>query len=96
MPEISLQTQCASLTDLVEVDSFGEPVGPLPRQTDKGFYEEGNMICGTWECEPGTLELDLNVTEFCDLLEGHWKFSSASGQVSDVKAGDSWVFPRGW
>ena len=96
MPEISIQTQCASLTDLVDVDSFGEPVGPLPRQTDKGFYQEGNMICGTWECESGTMELDLDVTEFCHLLEGHWKFTSNSGQVSEVKAGDSWVFPRGW
>jgi uncharacterized cupin superfamily protein len=51
-------------------------VGPLPKQTDKGFYNSGNMITGTWECEPGTMELDLDLTEFCHLLEGHWKFTS--------------------
>lgn len=100
MPEISVQHQCASLTDLVEVDSFGTPVGPLPRQTDKGFFEgafeSANLFAGTWECEAGTLELDLDVAEFCHLLEGHWKFTSVSGQVDEVKAGDSWVFPRGW
>ena len=100
MPEISVQHQCKSLTGLVEVDSFGEPVGPLPLQTDKGFFEgsfePSDLVAGTWECAEGTLELDLDVTEFCHLLEGHWKFTSASGQVDEVKAGDSWVFPRGW
>lgn len=96
MPEISSQHQCASLTDLVPADSFGEPVGPLPKQTDSGFYANGNHYAGTWECEPGVLELDLEVTEFCHLLEGHWILTSESGQVTEVKAGDSWVFPNGW
>lgn len=96
MPEISVQHQCRDLTELKSCDSFGEPVGPLPRQTDLGFYNEGNMITGTWESEPGTLELDLDLTEFCHLLEGHWRFTSESGQVTEVRAGDSWVFPRGW
>ena len=96
MPEIKVQHQCASLTDLVDTDSFGEPIGALPRQTDSGFLAEDNMFAGTWECEPGKLQLDLDVTEFCHLLEGHWILTSASGQVTEVKAGDSWVFPRGW
>ncbi|MDO8860124.1 cupin domain-containing protein [Haliea sp. E1-2-M8] len=96
MPEISVQHQCASLTDLALTDSFGEPVGPLPTQTDKGFFKQDNMIAGTWECEPGTLQLDLDVTEFCHLLEGHWRFTSESGKVTEVRAGDSWVFPKGW
>lgn len=96
MPEISVQHQCAALTNLIPVDSFGTPVGPLPRQTDAGFFKEGNMIAGTWECEAGTLQLDLAVTEFCHLLEGHWRFTSESGTVTEVRAGDSWVFPKGW
>jgi uncharacterized cupin superfamily protein len=96
MPEIKVQHQCASLTEFVEVDSFGEPIGSLPRQTDCGFVEEDNLFAGTWECEPGILQLDLDLTEFCHLLEGHWILTSESGQVTEVKAGDSWVFPRGW
>ena len=96
MPEIKVQHQCASLTDLIDADSFGEPIGDLPRQTDSGFLAEDNMFAGTWECEPGKLQLDLDVTEFCHLLEGHWILTSESGQVTEVKAGDSWVFPRGW
>ena len=96
MPEISVQHQCAALTDLVKVDSFCVPMGDLPMQTDNGFFEQGNLIAGTWECEPGTLQMDLEITEFCHLLKGHWVFTSESGQVTEVKAGDSWIFPRGW
>ncbi len=96
MPEISIQQQCAQLTNLVEAESFGEPIGPLPKQTDSGFFEGDNQFAGTWECEPGTLQLDLDVTEFCHLLKGHWVLTSESGQVTEIRAGDSWVFPRGW
>ena len=96
MPEISVQAKCAGLTDLEECDSFGVPTGPLPLQTDNSFFAENNLVSGTWECEPGTLELDLDLTEFCHLLEGHWRFTSVSGEVTEVRAGDSWVFPRGW
>mgnify|MGYP001157115393 FL=1 len=96
MPEIKVQHQCASKDDLVLTETFGEAIGPLPKQTDSGFFEEGNLISGTWECEPGILELALEVTEFCHILEGHWVLTSESGQVTEVKAGDSFVFPNGW
>ena len=96
MPEISVQHQCAALTGLVPVDSFGTPIGALPGQTDCSFYQEDNLTAGTWECEPGKLQLDLEITEFCHLLKGHWVLTSESGQVTEIKAGDSWIFPRGW
>lgn len=96
MPEISVQHGCASLTNLTEAESFGEPIGALPLQTDCGFFNEGPYTAGTWECAPGTLKLDLEVMEFCHLLEGHWKLTSESGVVTEVRAGDSWIFPKGW
>ncbi len=96
MPEISVQHQCATLTDLIDTESFGEPIGELPRQTDSGFFEGDKLFAGTWQCEPGKLQLDLKITEFCHLLQGHWILTSESGQVTEIKAGDSWVFPLGW
>lgn len=96
MPEISIQKQCATLSDLIDVESFGTPIGELPKQTDSGFFTGENLAAGTWECEPGKLQLDLDLTEFCHLLEGHWRLTSESGVVTDIRAGDSWVFPRGW
>ena len=95
-PEISVQKQCAALTDLMPVDSFGEPIGHLPKQTDSRFFEQDNPAAGTWDCEPGKLRLDLDLTEFCHLLRGHWVLTSESGQVTELRAGDSWVFPKGW
>jgi len=96
MPEIKVQHQCAQLSNFVDAPSFGEPIGELPAQRDSAFLEEELLYAGTWECEPGKLQLDLDLTEFCHLLEGHWILTSESGQVTEVKAGDSWVFPRGW
>jgi uncharacterized cupin superfamily protein len=96
MPEISVQKQCLALANLGDVESFGAPIGELPKQTNAGFFEEGNLSAGTWECGPGKLRLDLDVTEFCHLLKGHWLLTSESGAVTELRAGDSWVFPRGW
>lgn len=96
MAEISVQHQCTNLTDLIDTESFGEPIGELPRQTDSGFFAVGNLAAGTWECEPGKLQLDLDITEFCHLLQGHWILTSESGHVTEVRAGDSWIFPNGW
>ncbi len=96
MPEISVQHQCALLDNLVAAESFGAPIGDLPKQTDAGFFAAGNLVAGTWECEPGKLQLDLDITEFCHLLKGHWILTSESGAVTEIKAGDSWTFPKGW
>lgn len=96
MQEISIQKQCIDLNDLVEAESFGEPIGELPRQTDSPFFNFENLDAGTWECKPGKLKLDLNIAEFCHLLKGHWKLTSETGKVTEIRAGDSWVFPRGW
>jgi uncharacterized cupin superfamily protein len=96
MPEISVQHQCALLDNLVAVESFGAPIGDLPKQTDAGFFAAGNLVAGTWECEPGKLQLDLDITEFCHLLKGHWILTSESGATTEIKAGDSWTFPKGW
>ncbi|NKB36454.1 MAG: DUF861 domain-containing protein [Gammaproteobacteria bacterium] len=96
MPEISIQKNCSQLSDLIDTESFGEPIGKLPKQTNSGFFEQDNLYAGTWECAPGTLKLDLDVMEFCHLLSGHWILTSESGQITEIKAGDSWVFPNGW
>jgi hypothetical protein len=97
MPEISLQQNVAALTDLtVAEDSFGKEIGAPSKQTENNFFEQDGMYAGTWQCEPGVMELDLDITEFCHLLSGHWVLTSQSGVVTEIKAGDSWIFPKGW
>ena len=99
MPEIAIQKQPAALGNLEVCESFGEPIGNPSLQTAAGFYEgksyDGDFYTGTWECEPGLMALDLDLTEFCHLLEGHWRITSDTGVVTELRAGDSWVFPRG-
>ena len=46
MPGISVQHQCANLTDLIDTESFGEPIEELPRQTDSGFFSVGKLAAG--------------------------------------------------
>lgn len=100
MPEIAIQQQATTITNLEPCQSFGEPVGAPSKQTAAGFCEGesymGTFYTGTWECEPGVMELNLDLTEFCHLLEGHWKITSESGVITELKPGDSWVFPRGF
>ena len=96
MPSLSVQKSPLSLTTLELCASFGVPIGDLPKQTDACFYQKDGVLMGTWECEPGKLKLNLEVTEFCHLLKGHWILTDNDGNVTDLKAGDSFSFPKGW
>ena len=96
MSSLPVQHQPLALTNLVECPSFGEPIGDLPKQTDNCFYSDKGVLMGTWKCEPGKLKLNLEVTEFCHIIKGHWILTSDSGEVTEVKAGDSFAFDKGW
>ena len=96
MAALPHQLSAISLTDLQPCDSFGEPVGDLPAQRDSCFYKQDGVFMGTWECEVGKLKLELAVTEFCHILQGHWVLTDEEGTVTEVKAGDSFCFPKGW
>ena len=96
MTSISIQKAPLKLTDLVHSPTFGEPIGDLPVQTESCFYNQDGVIMGTWECEPGKLKLLLSVTEFCHIIKGHWILTSDDGVVTEIKAGDSFAFPKGW
>ncbi|MCR8923943.1 cupin domain-containing protein [Dasania sp. GY-MA-18] len=96
MSSLPLQQQALALNDLQACPSFGEPIGELPKQSYSGFYEKDGISMGTWECEPGKLRLNLAVTEFCHIIKGHWILTADSGEVTEVKAGDSFAFDKGW
>jgi uncharacterized cupin superfamily protein len=96
MTTITVQRSPLTLADLELADSFGEPIGELPVQTDSCFYDNDGVYMGTWQCEPGKLKLKLKVTEFCHILKGHWILTDDDGNVTEIKAGDSFCFPKGW
>tara|TARA_R110001592_G_scaffold295594_2_gene565739 strand:- start:94465 stop:94806 length:342 start_codon:yes stop_codon:yes gene_type:complete len=94
--QLPTQKQPVALTDLAPCDSFGEPMGALPKQTYKAFHATEGYEMGTWECEPGKLRLEIQLTEFCHLIKGHWILTSDEGEITELRPGDSFVFPKGW
>ena len=96
MSLLPLQQQAHALTNLEDCPTFGEPIGDMPKQTDNCFYNKDDVLMGTWECGPGKLRLDLPVTEFCHILKGHWILTADTGEVTEIKAGDSFAFNKGW
>jgi uncharacterized cupin superfamily protein len=75
---------------------FGEPVGPLPKQTDKGFYNSGNMITGTWECEPGTWSLTWISLSSATCSKATGSSPPRVVSLPKSKRGTAGSFPRGW
>lgn len=58
------------------------------------FKNAGDLMCGTWECEPGSWEHDNKVDEHVMLLEG--EMALKAGDTEEVfKAGDSFVISAG-
>jgi uncharacterized cupin superfamily protein len=96
MPAITFQKSVKELDDLVPCPSFGEAIGELPAQRDSCFHDKNGVFMGTWECEPGKLKLDLDITEFCHIISGYWILTADDGVVVELKAGDSFSFPKGW
>lgn len=99
MSKLPVQKNVNSI-ELVEACEpyFGEPIGERPEQriSVMHFDEAKGLMTGIWECEPGRLKLDLDVDEFCHIVAGHWVMTSDEGEITEVKPGDSFVFPRGW
>ena len=99
MLKLSVQKNIKDFSVFEECEPyFGSPVGDKPKQTIAvlQFDEAKGLMSGIWECEPGNLNLDIDVDEFCHIIAGHWVMTDESGEVTEVKAGDSFFFPKGW
>ncbi len=55
MPEISIQKQCAALTDLIDTESFGEPIGDLPQADRQRVLRRGEPDC--WDLAMRTRQI---------------------------------------
>jgi hypothetical protein len=77
MMEISVQKKPAGWLISRPCESFGAPVGALPLQTNAGFFESDLCAEVSYIPERGMrawcYRVDLELTEFCYLLEGQWE-----------------------
>jgi uncharacterized cupin superfamily protein len=69
-----------------------------PKQTLWTQYTDSTekFFTGIWRSEPGKWRVTYTEEEFCQLLEGTSIITSTDGQALTVKAGDSFVIPRGF
>ena len=74
--------------------SSGEP---LQADNKQFVSEDGKLICGSWECKAGVLQLtNYAMDEYCMLRAGELVITDEKGNSTTHKAGDSFVIPRGF
>ncbi len=98
--------------ELHTVQKLVEPTGPgedyfvspdklvrgNPKQTLWTQYTDasGKFFAGIWRSEPGTWKVSYTEEEYCHMLEGVSVITGADSPALTVRAGDSFVIPRGF
>lgn len=82
-------------------DHFVSPeklLGGHPKQTlwTKHTDAAGKFFAGIWRSEPGKWKVSCTEEEYCQMIEGVSVITGADGQALTVRAGDSFVIPRGF
>lgn len=97
-----------SAQELLKVDSSTPPeeyflppeklISGNPKQTVWMHYTDtsGQFLVGIWRSEPGKWRISYTEEEFCLMLEGTSVVTSEAGQSVTVRAGESFVIPRGF
>jgi uncharacterized cupin superfamily protein len=69
-----------------------------PRQTVWIHYTDpsGQFVTGIWRGEPGKWKISYTEEEFCHLTEGVSILTNEAGETLTLRAGDSFVVPRGF
>lgn len=69
-----------------------------PRHVTQSRFEspDGKLIAGTWTSTPGKWRAFIDRDEFCQIVSGHCRLISESGEARDFKAGDSFLIPNGF
>ena len=69
-----------------------------PKQTVWMHYTDasGQFLVGIWRSEPGKWRVSYTEEEFCHMLEGVSVITSEAGHAVTVRAGESFVVPRGF
>ncbi len=69
-----------------------------PKQTVWMHYTDtsSQFLVGVWRSEPGKWRISYTEEEFCLMLEGASVITSEAGQSVTVRAGESFVIPRGF
>lgn len=69
-----------------------------PQQTVRMHYTDpsGRFLVGEWHSEVGRWRVAYTEEEYCRMLEGTSVITDDAGHAVTVRAGDSFVVPRGF
>ncbi|MCA0920519.1 cupin domain-containing protein [Pseudooceanicola nanhaiensis] len=67
-----------------------------PVFTTWNLVEEDGLYAGIWEATPGTWRITYDEWEYCRLLSGVSILTEEGGAPVTLRAGDSFVIPRGF
>jgi uncharacterized protein len=97
-----------SMASLIKFTSLAKPehyflpeekrIAGNPQQTVWMDYTDPSkqFMVGIWRSEPGRWRIHYTEEEFCMMMEGISIVTDAAGQPTTLKAGDSFVVPRGF
>ena len=57
---------------------------------------DGRPECGLWQCTPGTWPLAIPRDELCHFVSGRATYVHESGEVIEITANTTILFPAGW
>jgi uncharacterized cupin superfamily protein len=69
---------------------------PMQRTWHHFTASDDKFFAGIWEAEPGCWKISYTENEFCQILEGRSILRDASGNETELKAGDNFVIPAGF
>lgn len=58
--------------------------------------DQDGLYCGIWHCTPGTWRVVYTEWEYCHILSGVSVLTPDTGPARTVRAGDSFIIPRGF
>lgn len=69
-----------------------------PQQTLWQHYTDPSkkFFSGIWQSEPGKWRIAYTEEEYCQILEGTSVLTDTQGNAQTVRAGESFVIPRGF
>lgn len=74
------------------------PGSPIPEAGNHTLYNspDHSVRVGVWETEPGTVLLDMHSAEYVHVIQGDSILRRVDGKTWKVKAGDSFIVPKGF
>jgi hypothetical protein len=69
---------------------------PLQRLWPQYEDARGHFMAGIWACEVGCWRVRYTEEEFCQILDGVSLLTDEQGTQTTLRAGDSFVIPRGF